>query len=367
MGDKPKVSKEDGKVDTEAPKEAPPKKEGSIAAETEKDFVLSDKAETVNKKANNLKAKFEEFKGDRVNQEKVLSDFIKANGAKLKEAGISPSDAKKLLKAKTWTQVGRAIQKVTKAMEKATPKMRAAAMTDFVKGNKGLFKGLNPRTYDSMLKKVAESSTSDAKLDNARTYIEKILGDKEFKEAESRKGKAVEDILKVTSARAVLDKGGRGGKKRSVKRGLKTEDGKITDRLLELGEFVEKGKSDKTKDPMGEMDRIDREIESLEDSPSEEALRRVEELKERQIELRFSEVDKMSAEQIEELRDFAKDLNKDGRAQAKAELETRITEYSRLTDIANDEITGGKEVKFKPRILKQTKVTDFFLMLRSQV
>jgi hypothetical protein len=173
--------------------------------------------------------------------------------------------------------------------------MRAAAMEDFIRGNKDAFGNLSSRSVEALLKRVNEASSSDAKLDNTLKYIEDLLSKKEARDEANKRIEIEDQILKVTSKKAILEKGGRGGMKKSVKKGLKTEEGEITDRLLEIGEFVEKGKSEKTPNPEMEKERIDREIESLESGwQNEEVRRKVEELKERLIELNFANLDKLS-------------------------------------------------------------------------
>jgi len=115
--------------------------------------------------------------------------------------------------------------------EKNTPKMRVAAMEDFIRSKQGSLGELSSRATESLLKRVNRASESDAKLDKAEAYIEELINKKEVRQYLEDKAKAVEAIDKLTSPKSILQKG---GKRPVVKGGLKTETGEMTDRLMEI-------------------------------------------------------------------------------------------------------------------------------------
>jgi hypothetical protein len=363
VGDQAKARTEVREGDTKAPeKETPKKSERSIAEEAVQSFSISMKPETVNKQAEKLKQKMQDAKLDKKAKDDLLKGFLDANKAKIKEAGLSAADLKKLRTASTWTQVGRTIQKLTTEMAKPTPKMRAAAMDDFIRGNKGAFKGLNSRAYEAMLKKVAEASTSDAKLDLARKYIEDVLGKQEVRELANEKANIIAQIEKEVGAKAIFEKGARGGQRKRVKSSRRTESSELSQLAEELGQFVKDGKSKRTPNPAAEMDRLLTELDAINKKEKTEAdLRRAEDIHERLIQLRFSDIQNVGVETAAALRDYAKSLTVEGRMQSAREKEARIKVYTDLSQLHINEISPAIKkgtVEGSPAFASRTRSID---------
>lgn len=359
VGEQAKDGKKVGERDAqkqEAPKEKELTEKDRYMAETVQEGASISSAE-FGKKTSRLQQKIEDKKADDATKRWAVDSFLKAHKAKIDAAGLSSGEARQLSKATTWKQVRNAMGRVQKKIEQQDPKMRAAAMEDFIRNKKGKLGGLTSRATEALAKRINRAAESDAKLKAAEEYLEQLVTKKGARETLEAKAKLESDIDNLTSSKKILEKK---GKRPIVKRTLKTKEGEITDRLMEINDLFNTGKSKKTPDVQKEREALSAELDRLARSEtlSEAEARREVEVRDRLLELDVANKEMLSVNQLTQIKDYIKGLRDEGRSRAMAELDKKIEQRKALTAEMNKAILGDKVVPRTFSMDQARKSTD---------
>lgn len=150
-------------------------------------------------KIEKLQQQLEAAKEEPKRMRDMISKFLDANKNDIKKAKLSAADLKALTNAKTWTQVGRAIEKITSKIEKSKPTIEEMRQNikDYIDEHKDDLKGVRGNVINVMARRINAAKT-ERQIQDVIEYMDKIVQSKVERDKAEMIGKAIElsDISK---------------------------------------------------------------------------------------------------------------------------------------------------------------------------